>query len=193
MTHHPSVFNRYVRVTDPKIALQVLKGVSKGDGLESRLAVPAWAPILSLESVDGEVWRSMRLDFDRLLKVLVPRTANLASIAQRHVDVALASGAVIDANYITRLALGIFLEFLFGRCDVEAEIDVLARASWEWRKEIACKGKGRTDAKLAAVETTVSLLRANAELWSIFGEEWTDPQRCVNVRVCYALVPRMST
>lgn len=172
-------------MTNPKIALQVLKGVTKGDGLESRLAMPAWAPILSLESVDGEVWRTMRQDFDRLHKIVAPRTADLAPIAQRHVDVALARGAVIDANAITRLAIGIFIEFLFGRCDVDAEIDVLARASWEWRKEIACKGKGRADAKWAAVETTISLLRADAELWNVFGEEWMDPRRCVCVHIFF--------
>ena len=179
--HH----RRYIRVTDPKVALRVLKGVTKGDGLESRLALPAWAPVLSIESVDGELWRTMRADFDRVHKLVAPRTADLALITKRHVDAALARGGVVDADAITRITLGIFLELLFGPRDCSVELDVLARASWEWRKEIACKGKGCKDAKAAAVEATLSLLRADAELWDLFEEDWADPRRCVlHTRAC---------
>ena len=60
---------------------------------------------------------------------------------------------------------------------------MLARASWEWRKEIACKGKGSKAAKAAAVEALLSLLRDDAELWALFEEDWADPQRCVCVRI----------
>ena len=48
---------------------------TQGEGLESAIACPAWAPILSLESVDGELWRGLRTDFDALMRQLPPAAA----------------------------------------------------------------------------------------------------------------------
>ncbi len=44
----------------------------QGEGLESAIACPAWAPVLSLESIDGQLWREMRNDFDVLMRQLPP-------------------------------------------------------------------------------------------------------------------------
>ena len=44
----------------------------QGDGLESRLACPAWDPVLSLESVDGPLWRELRDDFNAMMRVVPP-------------------------------------------------------------------------------------------------------------------------
>lgn len=44
----------------------------QGEGLESAIACPAWAPVLSLESIDGQLWREMRDDFDALMRQLPP-------------------------------------------------------------------------------------------------------------------------
>lgn len=45
---------------------------AQGEGLESAIACPAWAPVLSLESIDGQLWREMRDEFDALMKQLPP-------------------------------------------------------------------------------------------------------------------------
>jgi hypothetical protein len=119
----------------------------------------------------------MRHGFSTVLDLLSPRIHELSAITQRQTDELLKTGVEIGAVAITRLTVGIFLEFLFHRRDFGAAIDVLAEASWEWRKEIACKGKGRLQSKQAAVTTIVALIRSEPELWSLFGEEWADPER----------------
>lgn len=168
----------FVRVIDPRVATLVLKAsVTKGDCLEARIATPAWRPVLSLESVDGELWRRMREGFNSVLDVLAPRLPELVPIAQRRTAELISRGTIIDAPEITRLSLEIFLEFLFRRRDLGAHVNVLAEASWEWRKEIAFKGKARVSLKISAVDTVVVLLRQDPELWALFGEEWTEPER----------------
>jgi hypothetical protein len=179
---------RFMRVTDPHVATLVLKAsVDKGDCVERRIATPAWSPILSLESIDGERWRRMRHGFSTVLDLLSPRIHELSAITQRQTDELLKTGVEIGAVAITRLTVGIFLEFLFHRRDFGAAIDVLAEASWEWRKEIACKGKGRLQSKQAAVTTIVALIRSEPELWSLFGEEWADPERYVSFPIIRAV------
>ena len=36
------------------------------------IALPAWSPVISLESIDGSTWRDMRTNFDAILAVLPP-------------------------------------------------------------------------------------------------------------------------
>ena len=55
---------RLVNVTDAEIATAVLRASDvKGDALERHVATPAWRPLLSLESVDGPLYKSMLRDF----------------------------------------------------------------------------------------------------------------------------------
>ena len=42
--------------------------------LDRYIALPAWNPVISLESIDGATWRTMRNDFNRVLSVLPPVT-----------------------------------------------------------------------------------------------------------------------
>ena len=57
----------------------------KGDALERHIATPAWRPLLSLESVDGPLYKSMLADFHVMMKLLPP-PAKLAEIAKHRVD-----------------------------------------------------------------------------------------------------------
>lgn len=72
-------------VRDPDLAVLVMKQSNhKGNALEKYMASPAWLPILSLESVDGELWKSMRENFDILIKHL-PDVSKLTTITNKHV------------------------------------------------------------------------------------------------------------
>jgi len=185
---------RFVRISDPALATQVLQAsVQKGDCIESRIATPAWAPVVSLESVDGECWQRMRRGFAQVLGIVGPRARTLSAIAQRRTDTLLEAKMVINAEVITRLSVEIFLELLFGDKDFTAEVDVIAAASWEWRKEIACKGKGIMATKLAAIDAVVSLVRRDAEMWDLFEDEWVDPERYSLLVQPFLISPAINT
>jgi hypothetical protein len=62
-----------INVTDIDTAIAVLKASAvKGDGLERHVASPAWRPLISLESIDGELYENMVRDFHELVKHLPP-------------------------------------------------------------------------------------------------------------------------
>ena len=118
---------RVRRVRDPGLARAVLlASADKGDGVEARLAYPAWAPVLSLESVDGALWAGMRRDFDALLRALPPPPA-LAAVMQRRLDVLVAGRRVVDADAIARWTVASFLEYLFGAQAADSAADVQVR------------------------------------------------------------------
>ena len=73
---------RLANVTDVDVATAVLKQSSvKGDGLERHVATPAWRPLLSLESVDGDLYESMVRAFHELVAKL-PEPKEVANIAE---------------------------------------------------------------------------------------------------------------
>ena len=61
---------------------------------------------------------------------------------------------MIDADDVARLSLSVFIEYLFGR-EWEPKFETLLAASWEWRKEIAVRGRADPGVKKAAVELVV--------------------------------------
>ena len=80
----------------------------------------------------------------------------------------------MDAEAICRLTAQVFVEYVFGRA-WEPSFECLPAASWEWRKEIAVKGRACGRSKAKAVETTVALLRERfGQLLS--AEEWARPE-----------------
>ena len=82
---------------------------------------------------------------------------------------------VIDADDVARLSLSVFIEYLFGR-EWEPKFETLLAASWEWRKEIAVRGRADPGVKKAAVELVVDDLIKNSHLWDLFGEKWREPR-----------------
>ncbi|PRW45482.1 Lysosomal beta glucosidase [Chlorella sorokiniana] len=167
---------RMVRVRDPQVARAVLAASdSKGEGLESAIACPAWAPVLSLESIDGQLWRETRDDFDALMRQLPP-AAKLQEAATARLDALVASGADIDADAIARWSLASFLSYLFGVKEWKPEYECLVQASWEWRKEIAVRGAADSAVKQAAVRLLTEQLLPGSPLWPIYGERWREPR-----------------
>ena len=205
---------RLVNVTDAEIATAVLRASDvKGDALERHVATPAWRPLLSLESVDGPLYKSMLRDFHALVKALPP-PSEIARVAERRVDallrelgadggavegaerrassdsddvpvveVSVSAGAskasserrVVDADAVARLSLATFVEYVFGR-EWDASFEPLVAASWEWRKEIAVRGRANPALKREAVGVVLDLLRSTPKLWALHGEDWTQPR-----------------
>ena len=87
---------RLVNVTDAEIATAVLRASDvKGDALERHVATPAWRPLLSLESVDGPLYKSMLRDFHALVKALPP-ASEITRIAERRVDALLRDVGAVE-------------------------------------------------------------------------------------------------
>ena len=188
---------RLVNVTDAEVAMAVMRTSDvKGDALERHVATPAWRPLLSLESVDGPLYKSMLTDFHVMMKTLPPQSklADIAKVrvaellsnteaAAKRAQKAAGNGSMedgpsvaVDASAIARLSLTVFIEFVFGRT-WEPAFEPLVAASWEWRKEIAVRGKANAALKRKAVDVVVNdLLKGNPELWKLFGEKWHQPR-----------------
>jgi hypothetical protein len=158
----------------------------KGEALERYVAGPAWEPLLSLESVDGPLYHSMIADFHRLTQALPPPAA-FADVCRRRVS-ALAARLASEstdrspgesqpagAEAVAQLCVACFLEHLFGEDDGQLR-DALAAASWEWRREIAVRGRAYAQVKARAVELALQKLRQTPALWRLFGERWREPR-----------------
>lgn len=170
---------KIVRVRQPTSAAAIMKSsVDKGRALEKYIASPAWLPLLSLESVDGPVWRSMRTHFDHLL-VKLPPMKIFKDITSKHSQLVYQQcqrqGTVIDALVVAEFTLTVMLEYLF---DVSwrSEFRFLIYAAWEWRKEIAVRGKGNLQLKQEAIAFFIEHLLKPSKLWAVFGEKWYDAE-----------------
>ncbi len=133
---------RFRRLRDPRLAMLALKASNtKGYALEKHLAVPAWQPVLSLESVDGALWERLKRGLLEMMPLLPP-AAKLEADATALARGLAASGRVVDADAVTRFSLQVFLLYLFD-APWQPEHEVLVAASWEWRREIAVGAAGR--------------------------------------------------
>ena len=170
-------------VDDPVVASLVLKhSICKGYGIEQNVATSAWAPLLSLESVDGELWSTMRRNFDSIMKIL-PDLSHLQQIAEERVNklvqVHVKDNRIIDADAVARVTAEILGIYVFGSeiVDRSHAIDVLVKASWEWRKEISARGRANTQIKLEAIRIVIDeLLPLNPALCSLFGGLWSQAE-----------------
>jgi len=156
------------------------------------LSCPAWAPVLSLESIDGKLWEDMREDLSALLKNL-PGPEKLKIIAKKHLDIMtdVNNRTIIDANYIALITMKVFVEFVFNR-EWESKFNVLVEASWEWRKEIAAKGRADKKIKDSAIEMTISLIR-ESNLWPLFDEKWREPRYYSLILQPFLISPTINT
>jgi hypothetical protein len=103
----------------------------------------------------------MKGDLSTLLKNL-PGPEKLKIIAKKHLDIMTSvctdvnSSTIIDAKYIALITMKVFVEFVFER-EWESKFNMLVEASWEWRKEIAAKGRADIKVKGCSVKS-VSLI-----------------------------------
>ena len=96
---------RLVNVTDVDVATAVLKRSSiKGDGLERHVATPAWRPLLSLESVDGDLYERMVRAFHELVAEL-PEPRKVAEIAEARAEEMLRTARARSEKDVMQLSL----------------------------------------------------------------------------------------
>jgi len=240
---------RLANITDVDVATAVLKQSSiKGDGLERHVATPAWRPLLSLESVDGDLYERMVRAFHELVAEL-PEPRAVAEIAEARAEEMLATARAraendaketteanstteaivtlstvakeaadskegscttkphdseknredllrgaraIDAHAVARFSLAVFVEYVFGR-KWESAFEVLVDASWEWRREIAVRGRADISVKRDAVRLVVGdLLRNNEKLWAMHGEAWWEPRNYSLVMQPFLISPAIN-
>ena len=133
---------------------------TKGHGIELMVACPAWAPIYSIESVDGEAWEWLSTHFSELYNKL-GWESRISSLTRTHVTrfadrMRSNANFVLDAEQISRLTANILFDLVFLRYMSPCEEDLFYRASIEWRKELAVKGVGSKAVK--------------NEFWALLGE-----------------------
>ncbi|POM57907.1 Hypothetical protein PHPALM_37523 [Phytophthora palmivora] len=163
-------------VTDPDFAFQVLKASGdKGDLIESKLALPAWSPVVSLESVNGEQWRRMKTQFTKLVRVLQP-ISELTTIFETRGRELLESKTVIDALKVNELSVACFYEWVFGRTFEGQKFAEVCHSTWEWRKQIALKGFADSGVKKRTIAWCVEEIRRTPRLYQLFGEKWAEPE-----------------
>ncbi|KAI9350045.1 hypothetical protein DFJ73DRAFT_959863 [Zopfochytrium polystomum] len=162
-------------IDNPAHARLVLQASNdKGQFIERLFATPAWAPVLSLESVDGAQWQRMKKHYLQLAP-LIPPTVTLQKIVQRNVAQLMADGRVLDAPTIAKLTVASFFEWMFARAFDWHAWQFVADATWEWRQEIAMKSKGDVELKQRLVAWFLDQVR-DSRLYAVFGEKWRDPE-----------------
>ncbi|TDH68979.1 hypothetical protein CCR75_000942 [Bremia lactucae] len=161
-------------VTEPNFAFHVLKSSdNKGQLIEAKLSLPAWYPVVSLESVSGAQWRKMKTQFTKLLQVLQP-IANLTTLFETHGHELLKSNAIIDAHKLNELSIRCFYEWIFKRKFDSDKFGEVCLSTWEWRKEIALKGFADVGMKQRTIEWCVAEVRKTTDLFALFGDKWAD-------------------
>ena len=149
--------------SDPILCGQVLASSKvKGSFIESLLATPAWHPVYSIESMDGDHYEQLIQDFRELLARLNWRT-RLTQLTQKYANT-LAElfqsnpELKLDSPTLTRLVLRILYELLFESEIEKSDEELFYQASLEWRREIALKGKANSAIKAEFMQRLTLLI-----------------------------------
>ncbi len=157
---------------------KVLMLKTKGNFIECQIATPAWKPIISLESVDNEVWNQVKKNFLNFTSIInVDNKINLISnYIENYTSQYISSNHIIDSKLISKITVQSFCKFLFDTEIEPNDLEILFEASVEWRKEIAIKGKANMDIKLLAIQIILKYIKNNNKIYSIFNENWEKPE-----------------
>lgn len=138
--------------SDPRLCGEILAASDKkGNFLEYLIATPAWHPVYSIESMDGQRWEQLSRDFKKLMGQIKWRE-RLGDLIQREAQnlfekVEADAAAVVDSEALARLVVRVFFELLFEKPMSSDEETLFYQASIEWRKEIAVKGEAKSKVK----------------------------------------------
>jgi hypothetical protein len=136
--------------SDPQACGEILAhSVKKGTFIEHLFATPAWEPVYSIESMDGEVWEQLSADFKDLLSALNWRTRLPQILAKETDRLKLRGEVLIDSSTVSIFSLRVLYELLFGEEISGADEALFYQASIEWRREIALKGRADQKVKHA--------------------------------------------
>lgn len=132
--------------SDPKLCSEILASSdTKGTFLEQLVATPAWHPIYSIESVDGDLWKQLAGDFSQMMNSLHWRERLRPIIAKETAQ--LSQKEIITSPILSQLVLRVLFNLIFNK-EIQTDDETLFyQASLEWRKEIAVKGKASQEIK----------------------------------------------
>ncbi len=124
----------------------------KGTFLEQIFATPAWHPIFSIESTDGDTWKNLIRKF-KFISQEIKWQEKISPLTKKHLEEVIKKNRTnckfkVDSETISRLCLKILYEVIFETPIQTDDEDVFYQASIEWRKELAIKGQGSTSVKL---------------------------------------------
>jgi hypothetical protein len=160
--------------SDPVLCATILASSDiKGSFVEHLFAIPAWQPIYSIESEDGERWKALSMNCCKLFRTLQWKNQTplqVTSCVQVLADeINHNSSLLINAEQISRIVLKVIYEIIFKK-KIELEDEKLFyKASIEWRKEIALKGAGDIRVKQAFCQRLTKIIQD-----SCYGEGFTD-------------------
>jgi hypothetical protein len=175
--------------SQPDLCEQVLaSSVLKGSFVESMLATPAWSPIYSIESADGELWEQLSQDCRQLMGQLDWRT-RLTPLVTSHGNVLALEVErrnksdpqfVVNAEMISRFTVRVLFELLFEMPLSNSDETLFYKASIEWRKELGIKGQGDLEIKNAFWVRLAEIV-ANSKYASGLERYSNEPGRWVSV------------
>ena len=161
----------------------ILQSTTKGKFIEYHIAMPAWYPIISLESCDNDLWKEVKSNFLIFIQYLENRNNHkntLKYIIKNNlngiIEHACKSNDKIDSIAISKLVCKSICEYLFDYLISESELNIIYIGSLEWKKEISCKGIGNTINKWNAINTILSIIVKNTDVYNIFSNQWNDPE-----------------
>ncbi len=162
---------------NPQACTRVLAASDrKGAFLERLLAAPAWLPIYSIESEDGERWEELAVTCQQIL-AHCNWQANIPSLVKREVSETAAllskSAKIFDGEQVARLSLRVLSDCLFEQPLSPDDEGLFYRASLEWRREIAIKSRGDTVIKKQFVARLASLIQKSKFAAAFAAEEGT--------------------
>jgi hypothetical protein len=91
---------------------KILKLSDKGYVIEELLATPAWLPILSVESTNGETWETLRKNLLAFIEH-IPSKEKLGLIAKEEAKNLIEKRVILNSKQISKVTLKIFLKWLF--------------------------------------------------------------------------------
>ena len=150
----------------------------KGSFVEHLFAIPAWHPLYSIESEDGERWKALSMNCCQVFRTLrwkenipwkVRTMIQALADASRH-DPSL----VMDAEQVSRMTLNVLYEILFERAIAPEDETLFYQASLEWRKEIALKGTGDYRVKEAFCQRLTQIIRTSSYRAALRNDEKND-------------------
>ena len=172
--------HRFKLARTPEEIKEALMLTDKSHGIEEMIATPAFEPILSLESVNGEQWIELKKNF-LIFQKFLPSIQQLGIVAKHEMNKKLHSAAELNSKEISILTLKIFVNWMFNEDDCfnnilsEENLNKIYESSIEYRKEIAFKGVGSRAKKQQSVDIIVDLLKSSEKYKNVF-RDWSQPE-----------------
>lgn len=166
----------YLKKIDIQQITKILSLNTKGKFIEYNIAIPAWYPIISIESTDNKEWNIVKKNFLYFNSKIKLNSNQLSSIISDKINDLLLQNIQIDSSWISKIVVYAFCKLIFDIELSESELKLLYDGSIEWRKELAMKGIGNKLIKYKCVDKILDLIKSNKVVYNIFEENWSNPE-----------------